>query len=222
MIDAVSSPRFSDTTVPRLDQLKILINRRQRGLAVIGLGAALIGVGVLGSLLFSVRDRRGVEIIRGGEEQAQISPAAAGVVVDVAGAVEHPGVFQLENNARLSDALAAAGGLAGDADRVWVSRSLNLAQRLTDGAKIFIPSRGESAATVLGDSNAPVIESGEVSNKVSINSSSLSELDMLWGIGEARARAIIDGRPYGSIEELVTKKILPENVVEKNRERLVL
>lgn len=205
---------------------KIWINSHQTGLAVMALGAALTGVGVLGSLLLSARDQHGVEIVRNEVEQPNFSlsptPLPA-VVVDVAGAVQRSGVYQLENGARLSDALTAAGGLSVDADRIWVSRSLNLAERLTDGAKIFIPSRGESASAGLRNSNSGTVGSmSDASLRVSINTSGLSELDTLWGVGEVRAQAIIDGRPYGSIEELVVKKILPSSVVEKNRDKLGL
>jgi competence protein ComEA len=51
--------------------------------------------------------------------------------------------------------------------------------------------------------------------KVNINSASASELDSLWGIGEKRAAEIVDNRPYSSIEELLTRKIIPSNVYEK-------
>ena len=54
-----------------------------------------------------------------------------------------------------------------------------------------------------------------------INSASAQELDALPGIGPARAAAIVKGRPYRSKDELVRKKILPQNIYDKIKERLV-
>ena len=51
---------------------------------------------------------------------------------------------------------------------------------------------------------------GEIeTNTIYINSASKEELETLWGVGEARAEAIIAGRPYSNIDELITRKIIP-------------
>lgn len=181
----------------------------------VALGVFLAGVGVLVSLVLSQTDNQGIEIIdagAGGENSRPRETGQEDLLVDVAGAVIHPGIYRLAAAARFADALAAAGGLSAAADRNWVSRHLNLAQNITDGIKIYIPSVGESTTT----------GSTAITNTISINNASLTELDTLWGVGEARAKAIIEGRPYGSIEDLVTRKILPQNVVERNRDKLKL
>jgi len=49
---------------------------------------------------------------------------------------------------------------------------------------------------------------------------SKSQLIDLWGVGEARAGAIIDNRPYKSVNELLEKKVIPENVFEKNKDKM--
>ena len=61
--------------------------------------------------------------------------------------------------------------------------------------------------------------SGDVAGvgMVNINTASLSELDELWGVGESRAKTIIEKRPYGSLEELKSKAGIPESVLEENR-----
>ena len=69
--------------------------------------------------------------------------ASAGILVDVAGAVDKPGIYRLNFGARVEDALVAAGGLAGDADMAWLARNLNRAMRLNDGVKVYIPIVGE-------------------------------------------------------------------------------
>ncbi|MDY5579104.1 helix-hairpin-helix domain-containing protein [Porcincola intestinalis] len=66
---------------------------------------------------------------------------AAKIVVYVRGAVNRPGVYQLEENARIFRAIEAAGGFRGDADTEW----LNQAQPLFDGAMLTVPTREETA-----------------------------------------------------------------------------
>ena len=140
------------------------------------------------------------------------------MVVDVAGAVETPGVYKLGMGSRIVDALAAAGGLSGQADRDFLSKTINLSQLVTDGMKIYVtPIREEKG----GKGEIGGIREIET-NTIYINSASKEELETLWGVGEARAEAIITGRPYSSIDELITRKIVPKNVVERNRDKLGL
>lgn len=200
---------------------------RARGALIVGissLGFFLLGVGAIFSLWLSKNDWQEIEVIKGqnsvgsGEAEQQIGE----ITVDVGGAVESPGVYRLPAGSRINDALIAAGGLSATADRNWVAREINLAQNITDGMKIYIYDT--KSATVY---NAPKTAAGEsqvlsIASAISINSASVSELDSLWGIGQARAEAIVAGRPYGSIDELVDRKIVPKNVVEKNRNRLKL
>lgn len=61
-----------------------------------------------------------------------------------------------------------------------------------------------------------------VSGKININTASASELDTLWGIGEVRAKDIIDNRSYSSIDELLTKKVIPSNVFEKIKDEITV
>jgi len=134
------------------------------------------------------------------------------LVADVAGAVMKPGVYELKGNARVNEALIAAGGLGEEADREWVEKNLNLAAKVTDGQKIYIPSEGETEKV------APLQGKGTTLmtrlDLVNINTASSAELDTLWGVGEATAKKIIDSRPYGAVEELLTKKAVKNNVYE--------
>lgn len=200
------------------------LNRHKREMEFAALGVFLVGVGVLASLILSKSDNQGIEIIDagGGENSRPRETGQEDLLADVAGAVIHPGVYRLPVNSRFADALAAAGGLSAAADRGWVSRRLNLAQNITDGIKIYIPSVDEGRTGSTSETNRS--DSGLLTpdSPISINSASLTELDTLWGVGESRAQAIVSGRPYSSIEDLVTKKILPKNVVERNRDKLRL
>lgn len=133
------------------------------------------------------------------------------VFVDLEGAVQNPGVFELPKDSRFNDLLIRAGGLSAEADREWVARKVNLAQKLEDGMKIYIQKKGE----VLG---SPAIESVQVAStetKINLNTASADQLDSLWGIGEKRAQDIIANRPYQSVEDLVSRKIIPQNVYLK-------
>jgi competence protein ComEA len=148
------------------------------------------------------------------------------IVVEAAGSVVNPGVYQVPVSARMGLVIEKAGGLSKDADTNFVARDLNLAQTVSDGQKIYIPYQDEFTNVVkssAGDSSTGPSGSEKSSDgQVSINSASLSELQTLKGIGEARAEDIISGRPYSAIEDLITNEILGEAVFEGIRSQLVL
>ena len=180
------------------------------------LGAVIIGLGFW--LLFQTSTSTQVEVIKAGAQVAgDREQVAEKVFVDVAGAVKNPGLYEVESSDRVGDVLAAAGGLTDEADEKYVSQRLNLAQKVVDGMKLYIPSAGEEMAD-LGDSG--VLGVSHSSNKINLNTASLSELDTLKGIGPTRAQQIIDGRPYSSVDELVSRAGLSESVVEKIRDEV--
>ena len=100
---------------------------------------SLVGILLIGGGLFiyssGVFEPTKVEIL----DNSQIAGASASgqkVVVEIAGAVEKPGVYNLEADARVDELLVAAGGLSASADRDWVAKNLNRAARVVDGQKI--------------------------------------------------------------------------------------
>lgn len=155
-----------------------------------------------------------VEIVKdhesknGGQEEV--------IFVDVAGAVEVPGVYKLASGARIGDALIAAGGIAAEADREWVAKTLNLAEEVRDGRKIYIPKIRES------QEQPPVsqLTKQEGTGKINVNTASLGELESLAGIGAARANAIVSNRPYAEIKEIVSKAKIPESVYENIKDQI--
>lgn len=153
-----------------------------------------------------------VEIVK---EQGTSEKVKVGgeIVVDVAGAVEKPGVYKLPSNSRIGDALVLAGGLSLSADRSWVAANLNLAERLEDGEKIYIPGKLENSDNRITQ-NIGVSET-QKNQKININLASVSELDRLEGIGPSRAQTIVDNRPYSKTEELVSKARIPQSVYDK-------
>ncbi|OGY25900.1 MAG: hypothetical protein A2Z24_02355, partial [Candidatus Woykebacteria bacterium RBG_16_44_10] len=136
---------------------------------------------------------------------------SAKIMVDIEGAVVNPGLHSLDPDSRTDDAIRAAGGFSSKADRSWVSKNLNLAARLGDGQKIYIPKIGE----VVGNTTAGGQVASEISGKVNINTATEAQLDTLPGIGPVRAGKIIAARPYKSTEELLTKKVVGEATFEK-------
>lgn len=143
-----------------------------------------------------------------------------GIMVDVEGAVVKPGVYTLSSDARIRDALIAAMGLSSTANRDWVSMHINLAAKLSDGAKVYIPSVGELGNSTVSGSGAVVGDS--TSSQININTASMSELDSLSGVGPVTAQKIIDNRPYTDIQELLNKKVIGNSVFEKIKEKITV
>lgn len=149
------------------------------------------------------------------------------LVVEVAGAVENPGVYKLSTNARIEDLLIAAGGLSVNADREWMEKSLNRAAKITDGQKIYIPRTGEQS-DVLSAKDSGVYQttssnfSAGGSGLININTASQKELESMWGIGPVYAQNIIEQRPYSSVEELLSRKIIKQNVYDRNKDKMTV
>ncbi|HUP71577.1 MAG TPA: helix-hairpin-helix domain-containing protein [Acidimicrobiales bacterium] len=120
------------------------------------------------------------------------------VVVHVAGAVVSPGVFRLSDGSRTVDAISAAGGARGDAD---VAR-VNLAARLSDGLRVYVPMIGEAAAPLV-DGASDATSQGPIN----LNAATADQLDALPGVGPSTATAIVayrrDHGPFSSVEQLL-------------------
>jgi len=137
------------------------------------------------------------------------------IKADIEGAVVNPGVYQLSSSSRIQDLLILAGGLSAEADREWIAKNLNLAARLTDGGKVYIPKVGESTTSTTSTTGSGV-------SLISINNARASELESLPGIGPVTAQKIIAGRPYQTIEELLNRKIVSKSTFEKIKDQLTL
>ena len=112
-------------------------------------------------------------------------PEDATVFVYVCGAVETPGVYELQADARVFEAIRAAGGVTAEAAPDMV----NQAEVITDGEQIYVPTAGEVQAQGLGVGETGA--KGTDNGKVNINTASEEELMTLTGIGEAKAAAIL-------------------------------
>ncbi len=156
----------------------------------------------------------------GAKEQAQT------IIIDVEGGVVKPGVYKLAKDSRIQDAFIAVGGLSFEADREWVAKNINLATKLVDGAKIYVPKIGESIPSSLGSSLQNSGQAGQtgssLSSQININTASESELDSLSGVGPATAGKIISNRPYASIEELLEKKVVGQKVFDNIKDKITI
>lgn len=135
------------------------------------------------------------------------------ITVDVKGAVKSPGIYDLPVGSRVHDAVQKAGGLTEQAD----SKLLNLAQKVSDEALVYVPSRGEEAASQQTASGTPPSTSKD--KKVNLNKASLEELKQVKGLGGKRAQDIIDHREangkFKSVDELKKVSGIGAKTIEK-------
>ena len=134
------------------------------------------------------------------------------ITVDVKGAVKSPGIYDLPVGSRVNDAVQKAGGLTEQAD----SKSLNLAQRVSDEALVYVPTKGEEASQ---QSGSGATSSTSKEKKINLNKASLEELKQVKGLGGKRAQDIIDHREtngkFKSVDELKKVSGIGAKTIEK-------
>lgn len=171
-------------------------------LALLIVGLVMVGYG----LFYRPEGNSSIELVKADPEMTK--EIGSKILVDVSGAVVAPGMYELEDGARVQDALVMAGGFDQEADRDYISQYLNLAQKLKDGTKLYIPKENQEVGVAVAGVST-------VTGLININSASESELDTLPAIGMVTAGKIIDGRPYQDIAELVSKKVVGQKTYDK-------
>lgn len=188
----------------------------------IPLGGALLGAALV-LLIATVRVRLTDETLIAVAPLA--SPTAGNVTVFVGGAVRQPGLYTLPQGERIEAALAAAGGLADDADPAGLNRAL----RLRDEAQIVVPRRGEPTATPPRASAAPggaapmtlasprPVGTPAPAGPLDVNRASAAELERLPGVGPKLAQAVVDYRaehgPFAGPAQLAEVKGISERLI---------
>lgn len=115
------------------------------------------------------------------------------LIVHVSGSVKRAGVYQLEKDKRIIDAIEKAGGMLEEAD----SDALNLAEKIKDGMKIYVPKKGEKSTTSTNLKSQSYID---------LNLAEKEELMTLPGVGEKTADKIIayrEAQPFEKVEDLL-------------------
>lgn len=146
------------------------------------------------------------------------------IVIHITGAICNEGIYELEENSRIADAVKMAGGLKEDADL----KQINLAYVLEDGMKINIPSKNEStnepsnnAESYITKENLNSFNNAKTS-KVNINSATQTELETLPGIGPSTALKIINYRKekgkFNKIEDIKNVNGIGESKFNKIKE----
>jgi competence protein ComEA len=146
------------------------------------------------------------------------SAPPADVVVDVQGAVRRPGVALLPSGSRVADALAAAGGYSKKADLNAAAAALNLAAVLADGAQVYVPMIGATAAGPGTAGSSPGTGAGGL---VNLNSASPEALDALPGIGPVTVQKIVAARaeqPFATLDEMVEREVIDRGQLEDIRD----
>lgn len=143
----------------------------------------------------------------------------AEITVDIEGAVIHPGMYKLAVQSRLQDLILKAGGYTTTVDHEKVAKGLNLAEKLNDGAKVYVPFVNEEETASVGQQTVLGASSNE-GGLININSASSEELDSLPGVGVVTAGKIIANRPYTSIDQLVEKKAVGQSTFEKLKDKI--
>ncbi|MFC3882992.1 helix-hairpin-helix domain-containing protein [Bacillus songklensis] len=143
--------------------------------------------------------------------------ASLSIVVDVKGAVQTPGVYEMKEGSRVKDAVMSAGGFIKEAD----INQVNLAGKLKDEMVIYIPKLGEMPA--LPAAPLQVEENAEL---VNINAASSEQLQSLPGIGPSKAEAIIAYREekggFQKAEDLMNVSGIGEKSFEKIKEHVTI
>lgn len=145
------------------------------------------------------------------------------VYVHVCGAVQNAGVYTLSGDARVFEAIEAAGGLTEEA----AGERINQARLIADGEELYIPTKEEVLSISAGSFVLPEAAKGaDTADKVNINTADVAALTNLNGIGQSRAEAIIAWREengrFSSIEEIKNIDGIADKTYEKLKDQITV
>ena len=159
------------------------------------------------------------------------------IVVDIEGAVNDPGIVYLPEGSRVNDAVEKAGGLTDKADTLGV----NLAAKLTDGDKVYIPRENEekkvsstepagiitnNATSSISNSSSTDSAGGTGGGLVNINTANSEQLQTLSGVGPVTAQKIIDYRTssggFKKVEDIMKVSGIGTKTYEKLRDKITV
>jgi competence protein ComEA len=189
---------------------------------MLGAAAVVVTISVIVAVLVASR-QSGQLVVSGPEDSATTAgeiaaPTQPMLVVEVAGAVAHPGIYSLPAGSRVADAIRAAGGYSADVDPRAAEAQLNLAAKLQDAQLVRVPRRGDAASSpaALGSGAG----SSSATGPLNLNTATAEQLDALPGIGPVTAQKIIAAReqkPFAKVDDLVTRKLVSAATLAKLR-----
>lgn len=169
------------------------------------------------------------------EDKKENISSETGIFVHIDGHVNNPGVYQIKENERTNVLIEKAGGLKNG----YSIKNINLAAKLSDGDKVYIPSIEEEKS--LGNQNNNVNTVGKhtnngnnsnnnvsitKNNKININTANVSELKQITGIGESTANKIIDYREnvgkFKKIEDIKEVKGIGDSKFESLKNKITI
>ncbi len=165
----------------------------------------LIGIIIISIIIYYMTQKIGndeiiIENIESIEEEEVIEEKIA---IHMTGCVKNPGIIELKEGERIDDAIQLAGGLTEEADLT----NVNLAYKVEDGQKIYIPSIHDiEEKEIIQENQEEIFGKENETGKVNINTAKQTELETLPGIGPTIALRIIEYRKengeFTDIEEL--------------------
>ena len=158
------------------------------------------------------------------ENKEEPKEMGTGIFVHIDGWIQNPGVYEIKENDRVNTIIEKAGGLKEGAS----IKSINLAARLSDGDKIYIPNREEEKqieTTEVKGNNTGTVKITK-NSKININKASISELKQITGIGESTANKIIDYRDnvgkFKKIEDIKEVKGIGDSKYESIKDKITI
>lgn len=140
------------------------------------------------------------------------------IMVHIVGQVKNPGVVEVQEGTRLIEAIEQLGGTTQEADL----DAVNLAKKLADEEKIYIPKKGEISQS---NTNSGMVEE-ENSDKININTASQEELKTLSGIGDGISKNIIEYREanggFKSIEEIKEVNRIGDKIFNDIKDKITI
>lgn len=137
---------------------------------------------------------------------------------EISGAVVKPGVYEVSDGSRWQEVLLMANGFLESADKKYVHQKLNLAEKVKDQAKLYIPFASESAKVAQVSTKSTEV----ASMNLFVNTATKETWDEIDGIGEARATSILNGVPYLDKNDFIARSgvspALYKNIEQKYME----
>ena len=158
------------------------------------------------------------------DEIPSVTPEPQEIFVDVCGAVNQPGVYEMDPDSRVFQAIEAAGGMTEEASGI----SVNQAQPLSDGQQVYVPTVQEaeegSFVPAVPETTGTGESMGTEDGIVNLNTADAETLKTLSGIGDSKAQAILAYREehggFSSIEEIMQVSGIKDAMFQKIRDKI--